>query len=399
MFNKKEAITMVKAKKIKGYSDTRQTREKLDLETYQYQMPFNYDNITVFRKFYDGGEFHGLELEPKNQPSARANVKCCEAKEWFKISTKVLVPPRAAVARFEFEVAGQSKNETLMIDDAFSCVLPGGTSKGDSPPKGTKNQLANAGFAREDKKTSLPTDWGFLTAGSGSASVTDKDSHSGRRSFQLKGVGGIALWQDTKVKEGQELYWSLWLKSSTSSPKCIHLFPKFYDQHGDVVSDTAGDCIVVREDKPIVRVVVIGSACTPPGYVQIECDEIESWRRPDELRTVMPVRFRINNLWGMHLRADQWGMPTKTRLKSEGGKPYEEISPELVNLYPGLCNYMVKSDYQEFPLAGMSSAIFEIPPSKKILIRGGSEIPGWSNDLAPNDIHYSFRMIRTTVSV
>ena len=390
---------MAKVKKVKGYPDLRQTKEKLQLETYQYRMPFNYDNIVVFRKFYDGGEFHGVELEPTNPPSARAKVEHCEAKKWFKITTRVRVPPAAAVARYEFEVAGQGRNETLLIDDAFSCVLRGGGSKSDAPPQGAGNQLANAGFEGIDKNTGLPTGWGFLTAGSGSASVTDKDSHSGRRSLQLRAVAGIALWQDVKVKEGQELFWSLWLKSSTSSPKCIRLFPKFYDPRGDLVSDTAGDCIVVRESKPIVRVVVIGSACTPPGYVQVECEELQSTRRPDEVRTVTPARFRINNLWGMHLRADQWFMRTKDGLKSEGGKPYEKIPQGLIDLYPGLSECAVKSDYQEFPFSGMSSAIFEIPPSNRIIIRGGSEMPGWSNDQAPNDGHYSFRMIRTTVMV
>jgi hypothetical protein len=388
---------MAKARKVKGYSDPRQTREKLRLETYQYRMPFNYDNVTVFRKFYEGGEFHGLELEPKNPPSARASIKHCEAKKWFKITTCVRVPPTAAVVRYAFEVAGQAGSETLLVDDAFSCVLGAEGGKSNAPPKGARNQLSNAGFERVDKKTGLPAGWGFLTAGSGSASVTDKEHHGGRRSLQLKGVAGIAMWQDVKVKEGQELFWSLWLKSSTSNPTCIRLFPKFYDRHGDVVSDTAGDCIVVREDKPIVRVVVIGSACTPPGYVQVECEEIQSWRRPDELRTVMPVRFRTNNLWGMHLRADQWYTRIQDRLHSDAGKPYEKIPQSLIDLYPGLGECTMKGDYQEFPLTGMSSAIFEIPPSKKVIIRGGSEMPGWSNDQAPNDGHYSFRMIRTTV--
>ena len=64
--------------------------------------------------------------------------------------------------------------------------------------------------------------------------------------------------------------------------------------------------IVITKPDPMVRVTVIGSARTPPGYVMIECDPIESYYRADETRTVMPVRFRISNLWGMHLRCDQW---------------------------------------------------------------------------------------------
>ena len=64
--------------------------------------------------------------------------------------------------------------------------------------------------------------------------------------------------------------------------------------------------IVIAEEDPIVRVVVIGSACTPPGYVTLEAEPDESFRRPDELEEVMPLRFRIEDLWGMHLRVDRW---------------------------------------------------------------------------------------------
>ena len=65
-----------------------------------------------------------------------------------------------------------------------------------------------------------------------------------------------------------------------------------------------GDAIVIQEEAPMVRVVVIGSACTPPGYVMVECTPDESFYRADEMRSVMPLRFRIGNLWGMHMRAD-----------------------------------------------------------------------------------------------
>jgi len=125
------------------------------------------------------------------------------------------------------------------------------------------------------------------------------------------------------------------------------------------------DSITINEEDPIVRVVVIGSACTPPGYVQLEAEPIESFRREKEDPNAMPVRFRQNNLWGQHMRVDQL----------KGGKTYHE-----------------------FPLTGMSCAIFEIPKSKKEIITGGSENHGWTDDNYPDDDHYSFRIIRVTVA-
>ncbi|MFH0963103.1 MAG: hypothetical protein V2A58_03725 [Planctomycetota bacterium] len=388
---------MARTRRVKGYLDGPQRREKLEFETYQYRLPFNYHNITVFRKFYHGGEFHGMELEPMTAVSPRIMVEECRAGEWFRAAKVFEVPPTAVRARFEIEIAQQRRGETLLLDDASSIVVPAGFRKTDRAPRGARNQLANARFEQVNRKTGFARGWGMVTAGTGSIGLTEGDAHTGRRAVAIQGVGGIAMWQDIKVEEGQTLCWSAWLKSSTSDPRVIWIFPKFYDARGGMVSDTAGDCIVVREKKPIVRVVVIGSACTPPGYVQVECEELASWRRKDELVDVMPVRFRINNLWGMHLRADQWMTHGKGAGRPEGEKAYERIPAALIEVYPGLASNGLKSDYYEFPQAGMSSAIFEIPPTRKVLIRGGSEMPGWSSDQAPNDGHYSFRIIRTTV--
>lgn len=136
------------------------------------------------------------------------------------------------------------------------------------------------------------------------------------------------------------------------------------------------DSITIVEEEPIVRIVVIGSACTPPGYVTVEARPIEGFRRPKEDLEAMPVRFRQDGLWGMHLRADL--------LKGIVGDTYGEKT---------------KSTYKELPIAGMSCAIFEIPKSKKVIISGGSTIAGWHGDNFPDDAHYSFRTIRVTVAV
>jgi hypothetical protein len=45
----------------------------------------------------------------------------------------------------------------------------------------------------------------------------------------------------------------------------------------------------------------------------------------------------------------------------------------------------------------MSSAVFETPPCKSVRISGGGTNPGWKTDNCPDDIHYSFKIIRVTV--
>lgn len=389
---------MAKTRRVKGYSDAPQKMEILNLETHQYRLPFNYPNINVFRKFYYGGEFHGMELEPVTAVSPRITVEQCRANEWFRATTVFEVPPTAVTARFEIEVAQQRPGETLLIDDVSSVVVPAGFRKTDAAPKGAKNQLRNAGFEQLDKESGFARGWGTVTAGKGAFRVTDSDARKGKRSVMVQAVSGVALYQDVAVAEGQTLCWSAWLKSSRPDPRVVWIFPKFFDARGGQVSDTAGDCIVVREDDPIVRVVVVGSACTPPGYVQLECEELDSWRRDDEIRSLMPVRFRVNDLWGMHLRADQWCTRTPDVRRGEFDHGYEKLPQGLIDVYPGLAGSGVKSDAHEFPFAGMSSATFEIPPSRKVIVRGGSEMPGWCSDHAPNDGHYSFRIIRTTVA-
>ncbi len=148
------------------------------------------------------------------------------------------------------------------------------------------------------------------------------------------------------------------------------------------------DGIIIEEEQPIVRVVVIGSACTPPGYVTLECEPCAGFRRDNEVEEVMPVRFRINGLWGMHLRIDQWAEPHQT------SRPIPE---DKVAQNPYLKDHSFRCTSAEFPMAGMSSALFEIPPSRQVIVSGGCEIPHWRSDNYPDDGHYSFRIIRTTV--
>lgn len=168
------------------------------------------------------------------------------------------------------------------------------------------------------------------------------------------------------------------------------------------------DNITIEEEDPIVKVVVIGSACTPPGWVQCEAFPTEEFYKPVDVPGGAAVRYRINNLWGTHLRCDTWLVEANGEFKEHRGRTYEDVPDARYALWQGVPveevdpkskNWRIKSHYRENPLVGMSCSIFEIPKSKKVIITGGSEICAWSDDNYPDDLHYSFRTIRTTLAV
>ena len=145
----------------------------------------------------------------------------------------------------------------------------------------------------------------------------------------------------------------------------IELFPIKTTDGSTATTQTSSDWIVIEEDHPMVQVAVIGSACTPPGSILVECDTIDSFRHDGENERAVSARFRVDNLWGMHLRAD---------LLQQGGS------------------------YHALPVAGMSCAVLEIPPSNRVRVSGMGAIPAWSEDGYPDDVHYSIHYIRTTVA-
>lgn len=167
---------------------------------------------------------------------------------------------------------------------------------------------------------------------------------------------------------------------------------------GQTKEHTGPDTITIVESEPIVRVAVIGSACVPPGYVALEAEPIEEFYRPEDVPGVSAARFRIDNLWGMHMRADNWLAQSEGAIADERDRVYEQIPQTRKDMIPNLKRYCLKSHYRENPLVGMSCAIFEIPKSRKVTISGGSELCAWTSDSYPDDIHYSFRMIRITVA-
>jgi len=114
--------------------------------------------------------------------------------------------------------------------------------------------------------------------------------------------------------------------------------------------------ITLIENEPIIQVEVIGSACTPPGYVILHGEPIE-WKYP---RTA--VKMKIDGLWGLHLYHTLW--------------------------YNGVD--------EGFRSAGLSSACFSIPECKKITLMGGSQTDPEA-ELDFHDGHYCFRIIRVTV--
>ena len=179
------------------------------------------------------------------------------------------------------------------------------------------------------------------------------------------------------------------------------------DYHKEGASESTGqpgDRIILEEENPIVRLVVMGSACTPPGYIAIECEPITEWRNEFEYPEGLPARFRIDNLWGMHLRIDALlgdTLDVIPKYAVDGDFTFPPFSKGHGEWYKSMKDKLnsIKTHYRENPLAGMSSAIFEIPPSKKVTIQGGSQIPGWVSDNFPNDHHYSFRTIRSSTLV
>jgi hypothetical protein len=106
--------------------------------------------------------------------------------------------------------------------------------------------------------------------------------------------------------------------------------------------------ITIEEEEPIVAVTVIGSGCSNQSYVILEAEPLE-WKYP---RTA--VRMRCSNLWGAHVRGDAW--------------------------FAG-----IKEDWND---AGLSSARFDLPESRKVIVGGGSH---------GADPHYCIRIIRVEV--
>lgn len=158
------------------------------------------------------------------------------------------------------------------------------------------------------------------------------------------------------------------------------------------------DTITITQHDPIVRVAVMGSACQPNGFVQLEAEPLDELYRPDHVPDTSACRFRIGNLWGMHLRGDQWLSKSDSDVRNSSGEPYPEIPEEKLEVHPFLKGFKIKASYREHPQVGMSCAIFEIPKSSKVIISGGTDAYGWQEDNFPEDVHYSFRVIRVTVA-
>jgi len=89
--------------------------------------------------------------------------------------------------------------------------------------------------------------------------------------------------------------------------------------------------VTIEEEEPIVAVTVIGSGCSGQGYVWLEAEPLE-WKYP---RT--GVRMMTRDLWGIHLRYDGWAATDES-----------------------------------WNDAGMSSARFDLPDCRKVIVGGGS---------------------------
>jgi hypothetical protein len=106
--------------------------------------------------------------------------------------------------------------------------------------------------------------------------------------------------------------------------------------------------ITIIEEEPIVAVTVIGSGCSYVNYVLLEAEPLE-WKFS---RT--GVRMRRDDLRGVHVRGDAW----------------------------------MAGVTENWNDAGLSSARFDLPESRRVIIGGGS---------TGGDPHYAFRIIRIEV--
>ncbi len=132
-----------------------------------------------------------------------------------------------------------------------------------------------------------------------------------------------------------------------------------FNEDGVELDEAPYGAITFIEDDPIVGVEVIGSACVPPGFVQLFAEPVD-WKFP---RT--GIKMKVDNLWGEHLR---W---------------------ELI----------VAGMNEGWRTAGLSCARFSLPQSKKVTLMTGSQHDMADLDLRNNrhDAHYCTRLIRVTV--
>lgn len=109
--------------------------------------------------------------------------------------------------------------------------------------------------------------------------------------------------------------------------------------------------ITIEESEPILSVTVIGSGCSSEGYVVLEAEPLE-WKYP---RTA--VRMRRSGLWGVHVRGDAF------------------------------LDGRITENWND---AGLSSARFDLPESRRVIVGGGSN---------GGDPHYCIRTVRVEVKV
>ena len=92
---------MTESRRVKGYPhDEVRQRERLELVTYEYDMPFNYPNITVWRQHAAGNEFHGVELATTNPPTQGARLTRVEPGRWTLNADFLCRTPRRGLGAF-----------------------------------------------------------------------------------------------------------------------------------------------------------------------------------------------------------------------------------------------------------------------------------------------------------
>ena len=169
-----------------------------------------------------------------------------------------------------------------------------------------------------------------------------------------------------------------------------------YSQKGVEIFGDVGSITIV-EEKPIVSVTVVGSACSTPGY-----NILEWWADGEGLKNTrgqLIKRQMIEGLKGQHNAWPQKALSEKQTFESV--EEAEAFVEQLQSIVYGMSN----GYYRPGPIMGglyENTAYFRIgeadPVARKIIIRGGSldyEDPGTDRERYPGD--YAVRLIDVLV--
>ena len=152
--------------------------------------------------------------------------------------------------------------------------------------------------------------------------------------------------------------------------------------------------LMVKEDKPIVAVTVVGSGCTPKGYNI--CEWWDDGESVEKMKDQLVKRQRVDNLNGTH--PSIW---SKILMGVAGDRTFDSVSSGDIKTVIEALRKLSDGFYEGYYLGFYeNTAYFRLGPPypHKVTIRCGCKIPedpGTSIDRYPGD--YAIRVVETTV--